>query len=73
MAASLASVPLLQEEALGIEPAVLDQGLGEQSLRLHVPGVGDVDEPGRLLLYCRTTRGGQWPIRSQPQPGKKSR
>src|SRR5437762_14381413 len=37
------------EEALGVEPAAFDQRLGEQSLRLHVPCVRDVDQLANLL------------------------
>src|SRR5262249_40577407 len=39
------------EEALGVEAETLDEGLGEQPLGFHVPGVWNVNELRDLFLH----------------------
>ena len=72
IAASFASAPELQKNAWPPKLRSRKQ-LGPAALRFHVPGVGHVDQLGHLLLHRLDDRGGQWPSRLQPQPGKKSR
>jgi len=38
-----------EEDLAVVDAALVDERLGEQALRLHVPGVRHVDQPGDLL------------------------
>ncbi len=61
------------EEGLPAEKASFRQHLGPAALSIHVPGVGNVNQRGDVLLNGLDNRAGQWPSRLQPQPGRKSR